>query len=816
MTIKLPEQGLVLLVGPSGSGKSTFAGTHFLPTEVVSSDVCRGLVSDDENDQSATDLAFELLHVMVGLRLRNRRMTVVDATNLRPEDRKSLRQLASDHDTLCSAVLFDTPRQVCKDRNDRRPDRNFSSRIIDRHASLFRQACRNIKKERFHRVYRLKPEEMGSVAIERTKLWCDKKELTGPFDIIGDIHGCADELETLLRKLGYEELKHPAGRTLVFLGDITDRGPRNLDCLNLVRRAVSLGALCVCGNHDVKLKRYLDGRNVKIGHGLAQTVAEVDPLEGREKKAIREFLDSLISHYVLDGGNLVVAHAGLKEEYQGKASGRVRSFCMYGDTTGETDEFGFPVRLDWAADYRGEAHVIYGHTPVPDAVWLNRTLNIDTGCVFGGRLTALRYPEMEIVDVPAAEVYYEPAPRANAPKPRMANDIKLSDVLGKQIVSTRLIPNITLEAELTSAALETVSRFSVSPEWLVYLPPTMAPCSTSERDDYLEYPTEAFSFYASKGCEYVMLQEKHMGSRAVFYLKKSGEGRCLTRTGRPFFGPELEHELVASLLATLGENQFWARLNTDFALIDAELMPWSAKARALLQEQYGAVGAAATSALPVAISCLESTRTDDPALDELLARQRKRLANALSFREAYRKYCWGTEGLDGVKIAPFHLLATSGQAHVDQTHRWHLDTLKTYLGSSPLFHPTQTLEIDPTRPEEVEIGCRWWEELTAGGGEGMVVKPETMVAHGSRGLLQPALKVRGREYLRIIYGPDYTDSIPQLRRRAMSRKRSLALREFALGVHALETLVSDGPLYEVHRAVFGVMALESSPVDPRL
>jgi polynucleotide kinase-phosphatase len=812
MTIKTPEQCLVLLVGSSGSGKSTFARKHFKPTEIVSSDVCRGLVSDDENDQKSTDLAFELLHFMVGIRLRNRRLTVVDATNLRPEDRKSLRKLASEHDTLCAAILFDTPRQVCKDRNAERPDRNFSQRVIDRHSSLFRQTCRHIKKERFHRVHRLKPEDMDGLIIERTRLWCDKRDLTGPFDIIGDIHGCAGELEELLGKLGYSDFRHPEGRALIFLGDITDRGPRNLDCLNTVRRAVQKGALCVCGNHDAKLMRYLRGRKVKIGHGLQTTVAELGPLSEEEKKAFASFLDSLISHYVLDGGNLVVAHAGLKEEYHGRASGRVRSFCMYGDTTGENDEFGFPVRLNWAADYRGEAHVVYGHTPIPEAVWLNKTMNIDTGCVFGGKLTALRYPEMEIVQIPAAKVYYEPAPQAPPSSPRQANEIKLSDVSGKQIISTRLIPNITVGPELTAAALESMSRFSVAPEWLVYLPPTMAPCSTSQREDYLEYPTEAFEFYAKLGCPRVILQEKHMGSRAVFYIKRSGEGRCLTRTGRPFFPQALESELVESLLKTLEANRFWSKLTTDFVVLDAEIMPWSAKAQALLQEQYAAVGAAATASLTSAVSCLESFG----GAEELLARQKQRLQNAHGFRNAYRRYCWDTDGLEGVKIAPFHLLATSGAVYFDKLHRWHLDQIETFLGSSSLYHPTQTLELDPSNPEDVQKGCEWWDQLTEAGGEGMVVKPEKFLAHGSRGLLQPALKVRGREYLRIIYGPDYTEQIPSLRRRAMSRKRSLALREFALGVHALETFVTGGPLYEVHRAVFGILALESEAVDPRL
>jgi polynucleotide kinase-phosphatase len=815
MTIRLPEQGLVLLVGSSGSGKSTFAKTHFLATEIVSSDACRGLVSDDENNQQCTDFAFELLQTLVSIRLRNRRFTVVDATNLRPEDRKSLRRLASDHDSLCTAVLFDTPRNVCKARNAGRPDRNFSHRVIDRHHSLFRQTCRHIKKEKFHRVFRVKLEDHENLKLERTKLWCDKREITGPFDIIGDLHGCAAELSLLLEKLGYENGVHPDGRTLLFVGDITDRGPRNVDCFKMVKNAVeNHHGLCVCGNHDAKLKRYLEGRQVQIAHGLQQTVTEIEQLDDQQKEEMKTFLGSLISHYVLDGGKLVVAHAGIKEDYQGKASSRVRNFCMYGDTTGEVDEFGLPERLNWAADYRGDATVVYGHTPVSEATWLNRTINIDTGCVFGHQLTALRYPELELVAVDALETYAQARkPMDIVTRPRDPNEIQISDVMGKQILNTRLIPNITLGAEHTAAALEVISRFAVAPEWLVYLPPTMSPCSTSQREDYLEYPTEAFEFYLTRQHPMVICQEKHMGSRSVLYLKRDGSGRCLTRTGRPFFEPKLEKAMVESLVGTLESSRFWTDLSTDWVLIDAELMPWSAKAQALLEQQYAAVGAAAINSLPPAIECLKAA---GPMAQEILTRQEKRLANALGFRQAYRTYCWSTDGIEGIKLAPFHLLATDGAAHVDKTHRWHLDQLQKYLADNPLFHPTKTLELDLRRPGSVEQGCQWWEELTSTGGEGMVVKPETFIAFGKRGLLQPALKVRGREYLRIIYGPDYTEHLDSLRQRAMSRKRSLALREFSLGVEALEKFVQNAPLYAIHRLAFGVMALESSPVDPRL
>ena len=204
----------------------------------------------------------------------------------------------------------------------------------------------------------------------------------------------------------------------------------------------------------------------------------------------------MISHYVLDGGRLVVAHAGLIERYQGRASGRVRSFCLYGDTTGETDEYGLPVRLPWARDYRGRAMVLYGHTPMPEAEWVNNTMCLDTGCVFGGRLTALRYPEREIVAVPAAEVYYEPArpflvADAGAGRCRSASRrcSTSTDVLGTRVIETGYLPRIGVRAENAAAALEVMSRFAIDPRWLVYLPPTMSPVATSTRAGLLEHPT---------------------------------------------------------------------------------------------------------------------------------------------------------------------------------------------------------------------------------------------------------------------------------------------------------------------------------------
>ena len=358
-----------------------------------------------------------------------------------------------------------------------------------------------------------------------------------------------------------------------------------------------------------------------------------------------------MSHYVLDGGKLVVAHAGMKQEMQGRGSGKVRDFALYGETTGETDEFGLPVRYDWAREYRGEAMVVYGHTPVPEPEWLNRTVNIDTGCVFGGRLTALRYPEKEFVSVPAARTYCEPArpflpPEEQAPalSAQQAHDqvLDAEDVLGKRIVPTRLRGNVTIREENAAAALEVMSRFAADPRWLIYLPPTMSPCETSGEPGLLEHPAEAFAYYRSQGAPQVVCEEKHMGSRAVVVACRdeaaarerfgvtTGElGIVTTRTGRRFFNdPDLERRFLDRVREALAAADLWGKLETDWACLDCELMPWSAKAQELLRTQYAAVGSAGSASLPRAVASLEQ------AAGRLEGEEKDRL---VAVEEAYRR-----------------------------------------------------------------------------------------------------------------------------------------------------------------------------------
>ncbi|MFJ9910130.1 polynucleotide kinase-phosphatase [Actinacidiphila glaucinigra] len=843
-TLPVTDLSLVVLIGTTGSGKSTFARRHFKPTEVISSDFCRGLVSDDENDQGASGDAFDVLHYIAAKRLAAGRLTVIDATSVQQESRRQLVRLAREHDVLPIAIVLDVPEQVCVERNASRPDRAHLPRhVVQRQQRELRRSLRQLEREGFRKVHILRgTEEVEAAEVVLERRYNDKRELTGPFDIIGDIHGCSSELETLLGKLGYVDGVHPEGRTAVFVGDLVDRGPDSPGVLRRVMGMVAAGdALCVPGNHENKLGRWLRGKQVQHTHGLAETIEQLEKEDQRDpafREQVREFIDGLVSHYVLDGGKLVVCHAGLPEKYHGRTSGRVRSHALYGDTTGETDEFGLPVRYPWAEDYRGRAAVVYGHTPVPSTSWINNTICLDTGAVFGGRMTALRWPEREIVDVPAERVWYEPAkPLASeAPGGQDGRPLDLADVTGRRVVETAHHGRVAVREENAAAALEVMSRFAVDPRLLMYLPPTMSPCATSQLEGYLEHPHEAFAAYRADGVGQVLCEEKHMGSRAVALVCRDAEtagerfgvtggvtGALHTRTGRPFFDDAAVTEQVLDRLrASVSAAGLWDELGTDWLLLDAELMPWSLKASGLLRKQYAAVGAASGAVFPGALAALESAAARGTDVAGLLERQRGRSADAAAFTEAYRRYCWTTEGLDGVRLAPFQILAVQGRSLAALPHDGQLALIDRLVANDPtgLLQETRRLLVDTGDEESVAAGTRWWLELTEAGGEGMVVKPLQALVRTEDGnrLVQPGVKCRGREYLRIIYGPEYTrpDQLVRLRSRALGHKRSLALREYALGLEALDRLAAGEPLWRVHEAVFALLALESEPVDPRL
>jgi protein phosphatase len=855
LRIAIPDFCLVVLIGTSGSGKSTFAAHHFKPTEVISSDFCRGLADDDETTLNATADAFALVHFIAETRLKRRKLAVIDATNVRAEDRAPLVAIAKRYHALAVALVLNPGEDICSERNRSRPDRQFGPHVIRNQTASLKRNIRTLDKEGFRYVHEFRsPEEIEAVHIVREPLWTDVRHETGPFDIIGDVHGCGDELQELLAKLGYSvgaagdggersyRVFAKSGRRAIFTGDLVDRGPRTPDVLRLVMAMVSAGeALCVPGNHDAKFLRWLNGRNVKMTHGLERSAEQMAEASPAFKHAVKGFLDKLVSHLWLDGGKLAVAHAGIKEEMIGRSSGAVREFCLYGETAGESDEYGLPIRHNWAADYRGGTTVVYGHTPVLQAEWLNNTICIDTGCVFGGSLTALRWPERELVSVPAKQVYCEPIrplgsnAASNGLSLQQQNDdvLDVALVSGKRIVEPALASAVTILEGQAAAALEVMARYAVNPKWLIYLPPTMAPAATSKRDGILEHPEEAFGYYLSVGVTEAVVQEKHMGSRALIVICRdrdtarerfgvtAGEtGMIYSRTGRAFFSePGLCEAILDRLRAAMNETGFWERHSTGWALLDAEIMPWSAKAQSLIRTQYAATAAAAQAGLSHAVPLLQMAAQRDQSLAPLAARYSERAMRAGRYAEAYRRYCWPVTSLDDYRIAPFHLCATEGAVHMDKDHLWHMAELSRLPASGDeMITATGHRLVRLENAADVEAAAGWWTDLTKAGGEGIVVKPKDFIVRGRRGLVQPAIKCRGPEYLRIIYGPEYDapENLDRLRSRSLRKKRLLARREFMLGHEALRRFVAREPLRRVHEAVVAVLALESDPLDPRL
>ena len=383
--LDIPALCLVVLIGVSDELRGEVARRHFSDAEVC------------------TDLEAAQARLSRGL------LTVLDAPHLRAADRAAAVARAREHDVEAAALVLDPPIS--------NPDTQTRQQLTDLHRELGGPDSPGLRAEGFRTAYRLRTEaELAGMQLRRVLLPPDCRELTGPFDLIGDVHGCLPELTELLCLLGYAvnpelEVTPPAGRTLVFLGDLTDRGPDSPGVLRLVMNMMAAGtALCVAGNHDAKLLRALGGHKVKVTHGLEVTLTQLVQQPPEFVGTVRAFLAGLPSHLHLDGGRLVAAHAGLPERFQGRESRRVWAFALYGDVDRSAQtEGGPPVRRDWAAGYGGAALVAYGHTPVRQPRWTNNTVDLDTGCVYGGQLSALRYPERATLSVPARAVYRDAA-----------------------------------------------------------------------------------------------------------------------------------------------------------------------------------------------------------------------------------------------------------------------------------------------------------------------------------------------------------------------------------------------------------------------
>ena len=852
--IEIPDFSLTILVGASGSGKTTFASRNFRGGEALSSDAYRVMVRDGDDDAGATPDAFEAMEAVASLRLRARRPVCIDATNLDPAGRRRWHALADRWHAPRVAIVFDASPALLRERLDARPDRDFDPKVLRSHAEGVRQARAALRKEGWKDMHVVPSAEAGAHRVVRRPLRADMRAERGPFDVVGDVHGCCDELEELLAKLGYAvswhgegharraALSRPSGdaRRLCFVGDLVDRGPRSLDALRIAMAAVAAGGIVVPGNHDDKFSRWLRKRPVTVNRGLETTVAEMAAEPGFARDA-EAFLSGLPSHAWLDGGALVLAHAGIEERYVGRASARIRDFCLYGDPSGEDAE-GMPVRRDWAASYQGVPAVAYGHVPSAVAEWVNGTVCIDTGCAFGGALSALRWPERELVSVPARRAYAQGGiapPRASGrtgqAEADMAHDPDLADLVADRSVGTALVGKVRLAAPALASALGDLTSHCVDPRWLAFVPPTMSPCDTSRDPSLMERPAEALSHYRGH-VDRVVLEGKHMGSRAVAVVCRD-EGTALrrfgvlpaegppgsihTRHGRPFFpDPGIMAAEVDRLRAGLDADGFWDRHGTGWAMLDCEVLPWSAKAGGLVRDTFVPVSANGGASLAAARAAFAAAAARGVGgAGDVAARLAGREARVAAYGASWRAHVAAEPG-ERVRYAVFHVLAVEGSVPaLDRSHAdFHMAEGNRLAEASDTFVGTPFLALDPSDPDAPARADAFWRGIIDAGGEGVVAKPDTPAVLSARGLLQPALKVRGPEYLRIVYGPEYDDpaNLPRLRDRNVSPRRARALREFALGMDGLSRFVAGDPLRLVTERVLATLAMGRERDDPRL
>ena len=864
MNIILPYGGIVLLVGPSNSGKTSFLNglvekDQILPSEIVSSDTCRKIVSDidfietknqgkeetnvlfDQYKEISTE-AFTLLDGIIESRCRLNKLSIVDATHLYAEDRKRYIAIAKKYHVPIVTIVFDVDLKVLLERDRHREHPRGTSRIKQQH-QVFQKEKRFIKKEGYAERYVISNTEM--VQIKRNVENPLHLDVGEGIDMIGDIHGCYDEMIQLLEKLGYEKNEqqlyvHPTGRKFLSLGDVMSRGPKSLTTLQFFLNHINAGlAYMIDSNHGWKIARWLDGKKVTLNHGdelvesdFKQYEAEFGQGQAKELKGqLKQMLLKAPSHYVLTKKGIptvVCTHAGIKDKMIGKQSRAISDFCRYGDSDG-LDEKGKPIRKDWTIHHQTSISIVWGHDPKQKPLIVNNTINIDQGVVFGGALTAYRYPEKEFVSVPAKKDYSNGTnnPLLDQKKKRL-DPPNIGRLINGYTVQTDKMGEIHISKEYVIPAIDTISHATVPIEELVYLPPTMSPSPTpSPLDKYLEHPKEAIDYYRSVGIHKLIAEKKHMGSRGVLYLFKDEEvavkyvgrktlGVIYTRTGRAFFDQETEMTILSKMNAALTNNDYFTKYNTDFILLDAEIMPWNLKAKELISRQYAHVAENAIFDRRLLKEKLEMAVGTNEGLEQWLKEYDEKLTNAHVFKDVFQKYCWEINDIDSIQIAPFHLLAHSNEMFFHQPHTWHMEKNKEFAMMDNLFVETEYRVIDDAQSEEQVI--QWWEEITADGHEGIVIKPEIFLTTSQGKLIQPAIKVRGQKYLHIIYGMDYLQpkNLSTLKKRNTGKKQRLALKEFSLGIEGIQRLINGESLERVHECVLAILAMETDPVDPRL
>lgn len=838
-TIDLPDPSLVLLVGPRGAGKTTFAKRFFDPSEIVSFDECRRRVGDSGRTPSSD--AQELFQTIIQNRLFAGKMVVVDSDLMDAEVRRGLMTLARRHHLFAVVIAFKIDERFCIARNASRSDCVVSPYEVKREVEIVRKIVEAPSREGIRDIFVLdSPEAVDRAKVLRHKLWTDKREDSGPFDIIGDVHGCADELEALLELLGYsltwgEAYPHgvqvvaPAGRRVIFLGDLIDRGPRIVDCLRIAMSMVESGAaICLPGNHEVKFLRKLRGKTVSVTHGLAETIAEFERMPESFHEEVADFIEKLVGHFVLDGGKLCVVHAGIKENMQGRSSSAAREFGLYGDTTGETDEYGLPVRHEWANEYHGHAAVVYGHTPMLTAEWLNNTLCLDTGCVFGGALTALRYPEREIISVPAAKRYFEPkkplvarvsqaGPSEDKPK---ESGLNLDNLRAGGVIKTRFRYDVAIPEEPhLLAAVEMLSSYGVDPRWLVYLPPVISPVNAGRRPGMLEHPEDAFAYYRRKGVSQVVCQEKRSeprvtvaicrdahAARGAFGVDDGRIGATYSRTGRPIFA------------AGADESAFIERCHAacERAGIFASCGPFIVFEAAVSLSPRGPSFSLDEPGIDATMECISRAAArgiDMGNLGDKFQVRRERLSR---YAHNDGEYVAGGSGLLEVRLSPMRILATDETSWFGRAYTHHAELFARLFAADPhLFAALQTRQVVLGDEQSEMDGAAVWEQWQTTGADGMIVSPAVVQRDGRFGFPLPAVECRGPNALRRDHGPEFDvpDNLDRLRNRSFSAIRFRSLRQFMLGLESIERFVEREPLSRVHACVCVALALECQTTE---
>lgn len=851
MEITIPEFAIVLLIGPSGSGKSTFASKHFSANEVLSERHFLEMAGYDGNRQAIADASRSLMAQMAQLRLQQRKTVVVDAELLSQDQRREWWRLAKKHHVRAVALLFDIPAQACIDRNAVRTETCPTPAQVRAQSLMMERTPHFLSEEGFKTQHRISAEvDMDEILLRIRPQHSNFRHVTGPMDIIGDVHGCFSELASLLDCLGYEvrslstdlavapnfQVSHPDGRQLVFVGDYCDRGPDTPRVYRLVMDVVASGmGFCVPGNHDDKFLRWLRGNSVQPKHGLDKTIQQFETAPEAFKEQVRAFIDRLPSHLEMDGGRLVVAHAGLKEAMHGRSSGEVHAFCLYGETTGETDEFGLPVRHNWAGEYEGEAWVVYGHTPVPEPVWQKNTVNIDTGCVFGGKLSALRYPEREVVSVPAEQVYSTPVRPLhwNVPKEAQAMtdpSMPLQMVSARALISTRHGYHLTpKETEVFPLLRHTVLE-TVAPQWMIYLPPSLSPVTSSTVANLLEHPAQGFDYYRKKGQVELRARMWPVGTRAVvvvcrkpsvattrFELPQEADGAVFTRTGRPYFADEgTERDFLRRIAAGLEEAEIWQMLQSNWVCLDVIMDGAATDELAFRNRVLRPVVDVGRHGLAVAQAQVQAAMARGLDLSVVAARMDGH-AQAL---EAFRGMLDRLPPQERAVTAHLvRIVAAEGKVWVDGTREAQdLLSAKLLEALPGIFKPLDYRMVDLDLDSSQRDCVAWWEDMAGTAVEGMVLEPLEFTHKKSEEMSQPGLKVRTPEYLRLLYGPAYDspENLTILRERSLKMKRESALRQHSLGMEAVLRFVERQNWHDVHSCIFTLLTIETANPDVRL